>query len=187
MSAAPQRHFSVQSFPVPPTRSKSVSRKSRTANRAPLNQTRQIPLSQDEVMEKLSSNHNFVRRKQPSARLKSLFLVQKIALGIGSCLMIGSALVYSSSVPIPQRWSQEYEQLKSLQRTERELTAANETIKNELLKQAQQEAKDPEKLSYIRPDNVIFVEKAQINFESPIDKNIDKKQNSPFNSIPLSY
>ena len=88
MSAAPQRHFSVQSFPVPPTRSKSVSRKSRTANRAPLNQTRQIPLSQDEVMEKLSSNHNFVRRKQPSARLKSLFLVQKIALGIGSCLMM---------------------------------------------------------------------------------------------------
>ncbi len=99
--------------------------------------------------------------------------------------MITSALVYASSVPIPQMWSQEYEQLKSLQRQERELTAANETIKNDLLKQAQQEAKDAKyQLSYLRPDSVMFIEKAQIN--SPSLTNITS-ENSPFDSIPLSY
>ena len=185
MSAVPQRNFSVQSFPIPPTRSNSTSRKSRASNKASSRQIRQIPLSQSEVTEKLSSNHNFVRRKHVAPRLKSLCLLQKITLGIGSCLMASSALVYASSVPMPQMWSQEYEQLKSLQRQERELTAANETIKNDLLKQAQQEAKDAKyQLSYLRPDSVIFIEKAKINSQSPKDS---KNKHSPFDSIPLSY
>lgn len=185
MSAVPQRNFSVQSFPVPQTRSSYTSRKSRASNKALSRETRQIPVSQNEVTTKLSSNHNFVRRKQVSPRLKSLCLLQKITFGIGSCLMITSALVYASSVPVPQMWSQEYEQLKSLQRQERELTAANETIKNDLLKQAQQEAKEAKyQLSYLRPDSVIFIEKAQINPQSITDST---SKNSPFDSIPLSY
>ena len=185
MSAVPQRNFSVQSFPVPQTRSNSTSRKLRASNKASSSKTRQISGSQNDITEKLSSNHNFVRRKQVSPRLKSLCLLQKISFGIGSCLMVSSALIYASSVPIPQMWSQEYEQLKSLQRQERELTAANETIKNDLLKQAEQQAKVAKyQLSYLRPDSVIFIEKAKINSQSLTDS---KSKNSPFDSIPLSY
>ncbi len=185
MSAVPQQNFSVQSFPIPQTHSNSTSRKSRASNKASSSQTRHIPLSQNQVTEKLSSNHNFVRRKQVAPRLKSLCLLQKITLGIGSCLMVSSALVYASSVPMPQMWSQEYEQLKSLERQERELTAANETIKNSLLKQAQQEAQEAKyQLSYLRPDSVIFIEGAKTDSNFPVDS---QSTNSPFNSIPLSY
>lgn len=184
MSAVPQPHFSVQSFPLSRPRRGSVSPKTNISKNPSLKQARQHPLSQDEVTEKLSSNHNFVAVKQPPVRLKRLFLIQKLAFGIGSCLMISSALIYASSVPIPQMWSQEYEQLKSLQRQERELTAANETIKNDLLKQAQKDAKEAQhELSYLRPDNVLFVEEADILPKS----STNKPKNSPFDSIPLSY
>ena len=187
MSAAPQPHFSVQSFPVNKKRSSSSSRRSVTVS-SPISHTRGVIQSQEQFREKLSSNHNFVHKRQYSPRLKSLQLLQRVTLGIGSCLMIGSALVYAATVPIPQLWSQEYEKLQSLQRQERELTAANETIKNDLIKQAQLEANQAQyQLSSLKPNDVLFLEAAKINAEPLESIPDDKDSNSFLKSIPLSY
>ena len=195
MSAALQPNFPVQSFPVTKRRSTSSSR--RTASRqslshtapSPIDKTQQVSQSHNKahnkVVGKLSSNHNFIKEKQPSVRLKPLFVLQRVALGIGSLLMVSSAVVYIYTVPIPQVWSQEYEQLKSLQRQARELTAANETLKNNIVRQAQEEAQNSQhQLSYLQPEDVIVLKATKVNSESSIDS---QDNYSPFQSIPLSY
>ncbi len=191
MSAVLQPNFSVQSFPVTKRRSNSSSRQtvsrqslSHTAP-SPIDRTQQVPQSHNKVVGKLYSNHNFIKEKQPSVRLKPLFVLQRVALGIGSLLMVSSAVVYVYTVPIPQVWSQEYEQLKSLQRQARELTAANETLKNNIVRQAQQEAQNSQhQLSYLEPEDVIVLKATKVNSESSIDS---QDNYSPFQSIPLSY
>ena len=195
MTAALQPNFSVKSFPVTKRRSTSSSRQ--TASRqslshtapSPIYRTQQVPQSHNKahnkVVGKLSRNHDFIKEKQTSVRLKPLFVLQRVALGIGSLLMVSSAVVYIYTVPIPQVWSQEYEQLKSLQRQARELTAANETLKNNIVRQAQQEAQNSQQqLSYLQPEDVIVLKATKVNSESSIDS---QDNYSPFQSIPLSY
>ncbi len=191
MTAALQPNFSVKSFPVTKRRSTSSSRQ--TASRqslshtapSPIDKTQQVPQSHNKVVGKLSRNHDFIKEKQTSVRLKPLFVLQRVALGSGSLLMVTSAVVYIFTVPIPQLWSQEYEQLKSLQRQARELTAANETLKNNIVRQAQQEAQNSQQqLSYLQPEDVIVLKATKVNSESSIDS---QDNYSPFQSIPLSY
>lgn len=59
--------------------------------------------------------------------------------GIATYILIAGMLgVYSSTVYLQQKWSQEYRKLENLQRYERQLTTANEVIKNQLAKEAEQ-------------------------------------------------
>ncbi len=62
-------------------------------------------------------------------------------LGIATYILIaGMLVVYSSTVYLQQKWSEEYRKLENLQRYERQLTTANEVIKNQLAKEAEQPA-----------------------------------------------
>lgn len=59
--------------------------------------------------------------------------------GIATYILIaGMLVVYSSNVYLQQKWGQEYRKLENLQRAERQLTTANEVLKNQLAKQAEQ-------------------------------------------------
>jgi hypothetical protein len=61
--------------------------------------------------------------------------------GIATYMLIaGMLVVYSSNVYLQQRWGQEYRKLENLQRAERQLTTANEVLKNQLAKEAEQPA-----------------------------------------------
>ena len=187
MSAAPQPNFPVKSPPV--------SRKRSTLSSGQISAIRTLshtglspidkPQSEAKIAGKVSSNYNFVKEKPSSVKLKPLFRLQRVAFGIGSVLMATSAVVYISTVPTPRLWSQEYEKLRSLQRQERELVAANETLKNDIVKQAQQEAENGQhQLSYLQPDDVIFLEATKVNPQSSRE---DQDDDSTFKSIPLSY
>lgn len=61
--------------------------------------------------------------------------------GIATYLLIAVMLVaYGSTVSFQQKWNQEFRKLESLQRHERQLTSANEILKNQLAAEAEKPA-----------------------------------------------
>jgi hypothetical protein len=66
-------------------------------------------------------------------------------------------MVYGSTVYIQQAWSEDFRQLEQLQREKRELTTANELMKNQL---AQQATAPENNLVAPSPANTIFLPKA---------------------------
>ena len=87
------------------------------------------------------------RKQTPTAlqsRLPRWFLSLRSLqrrFGIATYILVaGMLVVYSSTVYLQQKWSQEYRKLEDLQRYERQLTTANEVLKNQLAKEAEQPA-----------------------------------------------
>lgn len=73
------------------------------------------------------------------------------------CLATAVLIAYGSTVYVQQEWSAEYRKLEQLQRERRELTAANELVKNQLAQQANQPDAG---LMVPSPANTIFLPKA---------------------------
>jgi hypothetical protein len=69
--------------------------------------------------------------------LRSIFLLHNTVSFLTFILIAASLGIYAITVYTPQTWSKEYKKLKTLQRDERQLTATNETLKNQLAQQAE--------------------------------------------------
>ncbi len=54
--------------------------------------------------------------------------------------ILGAAtlIVYSSAIFVQQQWSKDYQKLKTMQRSERQMIAAGEFLKNQIIQQAEQ-------------------------------------------------
>jgi hypothetical protein len=70
--------------------------------------------------------------------LKSLLVLQKSSSIV--CFLIVSAMLilYGMTVYAPQQWTREFNQLKKLQKDERQIISTNEVVKEELVKQTHQ-------------------------------------------------
>jgi hypothetical protein len=68
---------------------------------------------------------------------RSLLVAQRSSLLLSLCLISLMLGVYAWTVYIQQMWSKEYRQLENLQRQERQMTAANEALKSQLAKTAE--------------------------------------------------
>ncbi|PSB02569.1 hypothetical protein [Merismopedia glauca] len=64
--------------------------------------------------------------------LRSLLVAQRSTTAICFLLVAGLLSVYTWTVYTQQLWTREYRKLESLQRQERQMTAANEVLKNSL-------------------------------------------------------
>lgn len=78
----------------------------------------------------------------PSSQLtggwqRTLLWAQRGSLVASASLIALMLGVYAWTVYIQQMWSKEYRQLENLQRQERQMTAANESLKNQLAKTAE--------------------------------------------------
>lgn len=69
--------------------------------------------------------------------LRSLVVAQRGSAILGFLLAAGLLSVYTWTVYTQQLWTREYRKLESLQRQERQMTAANEVLKNSLADSAQ--------------------------------------------------
>ena len=82
------------------------------------------------------------RRLASSTSLPLLFsrlsLWQRRASIATLLLIAGTLITYSSTVYLQQQWSQQFRKLENLQRRERQLTATNEVLKNQLASEAEQ-------------------------------------------------
>jgi hypothetical protein len=116
---------------------------------------------------------------QPKPMPPWLSILVKVQQGssILTVLLVASVLiVYGWTVYVQQSWGQAYRRLESLQKQERQLTATNEVLKNQMAQQAE----DP-KAGLVLPDpsNTIFLSPA------PQRPAVQPKTDSPgLDSIP---
>lgn len=89
--------------------------------------------------------------------LRWLIRLQRGSLVVVFLLAIATLIAYGGSVYTQHRWSREYRKLKILQRSEREITAAGETMRNYIAKQAERPGAG---LVTKTPDNTIFLQPA---------------------------
>jgi hypothetical protein len=69
--------------------------------------------------------------------LSSFFFLHNTVSLLTFALIATTLGIYTLTVYTPEIWSQEYKKLRTLQRDERQLTATNETLKNQLAQQAE--------------------------------------------------
>ena len=192
MSALPKSEYSVESLSVSKKNSQLNSQKN--YRQPKLSQTKPQKISTQSQQE-LKKTHNFSKKSnfissilkienKINLRLNKLAKLQPAFIGLSTVLVASSTFVYIATVSIPQKWSQEYEQLQKLQRQERELIAANEVIKNSITKQAKlKETQDKNQLNYLKPNDIVFLKATDVQPSS--SKNQSKIQFSP--SSPLGY
>lgn len=78
------------------------------------------------------------RRLKKPVWLRFLLFIQHASSIITIALVMSTLAIYSGVVYSQQQWSLHYEKLTKLQRAQRDLTATNETLKNQLAEQAEQ-------------------------------------------------
>ena len=112
--------------PLPDPARKPVSVKrwpSKSRSKSPANKVEKLPIA----------------RKGIPLWLRSLVLLQK-STSLLLFLAVGATVtVYSWKEHVETEWSKEYKQLNTLLQEERELTATNEILKNQIANQAEKE------------------------------------------------
>jgi hypothetical protein len=123
----------------------------------------------------------------PNATKTPFWLRSLLKLHQGSMIvtfvLISSALtLYGWTVYSQQLWSQQYEKLMTLQRTERGMTAYGEVMKNNLAQQAQHAESN---LVAQSPSNTIFLQPAPQRPAKTAATNTSQQESEP--KTPLGY
>lgn len=155
------------------TRSKVSARNTRTDRNPKLSQSRR------QTVEQLPK-----RSPKLPPQLQFMLRVQQ-GLSIITCSLILTTLgVYAWTVYVPKLWSKEYNKLETLQRHERHLTAANESLKNQLAQQAE----NPQTgLAAPKPDQSIFLPVTKEQPVTKVQKTVSSNRNSFLKNAPVSY
>lgn len=95
-------------------------------------------------------------------------------------LIAGTLITYSSTVYLQQQWNQQFRKLETLQRRERQLTATNEVLKNQLASQAEQPSTE---LVSPNPANAIILKA----FNPESNPSLIKPEAQPKIDIPSGY
>ncbi|MDY7013564.1 MAG: hypothetical protein SVX43_08140 [Cyanobacteriota bacterium] len=137
-----------------------------------------------------SSSTRAATKLNEAPRSRSLPPLLRLLLWVqrGSCVVafssIGTVLAsYAATVYLQQQWSESYKTLERLQRETRNLTAADETLKHQLAKQAQEQEEgftfpSPQQTIYLSPSSEKIVDTPMRNEIIPTP--------SPSN-VPLGY
>lgn len=94
-----------------------------------------------------------------SPQLRFMLKLQQASSVITLCLVMATLGIYAWTVYVPRLWSKEYRNLETLQRHERHLTATNESLKNQLAKQAEEPKAG---LTNPKPEQAIFYLKRRL-------------------------
>jgi hypothetical protein len=114
--------------------------------------------------------------------LRSLLKLHQGSMIVTFVLISAALTVYGWTVYSQQLWSQQYEKLMTLQRTERGMTAYGEVMKNNLAQQAQQSETN---LVAQSPSNTIFLQPAPQRPEKATATNTSQQESEP--KTPLGY
>lgn len=118
--------------------------------------------------------------------LRLLLFIEHSTSFVTFCLVIFTLAVYASVVYSQQQWTSYYEQLKELQRNQRDLTTTNETLRNQLAEQAEKP-----NMGFVAPsaDNTIVLPSSgpETLLADPLEANIPKPEPKPQESPPLGY
>ncbi|MGG6294327.1 hypothetical protein ACQ4M4_07890 [Leptolyngbya sp. AN02str] len=102
----------------------------------------------------IGSVRPFPAAQQTPTWLKKLLMAQAISNPLTLVLVIAAGMVYAGTVYTQQMWSRSYSRLESLQSQERQIIAADESLKHQM---AQQAAKANSGLTLPTTDHTIFL------------------------------
>ncbi|MEB3829372.1 hypothetical protein [Phormidium sp. CCY1219] len=116
--------------------------------------------------------------------LRSLSQAHGVSCVVTFLLVASALFIYGSTVYSQQQWGVSYRKLEKLRREERQLTAANETLKKDLAQQAENPAN-----GLVAPDldRIIFVEQAPVEAGSQNEAIGESAPKPPEDSRPLGY
>jgi len=128
-------------------------------------------------------------RKLPTARpvpnwLRLLIQAQRGSLIVTFALVIATLIVYGGTVYMQQLWSKEYRKLKTMQRSERQMLAASEVLKNQIIQQAESPNSG---LVAKSPQHTLILESAPIRTVKPALIPVVIKADTSANVPPLGY
>lgn len=129
------------------------------------NRNQKLANQHHKQLRKVVKSRSFPQQNRLPKNLQILSLLQKGSFGLALVSMAASIGLYTSTVQIPELWSQEYRNLEDLQRQERELTAINEKIKYQIA----HEASKDDRLSISKPESAIFVSPAKVNLKNGLE------------------
>ncbi|PZV17887.1 MAG: hypothetical protein DCF22_03050 [Leptolyngbya sp.] len=69
--------------------------------------------------------------------LRLLMQAQRGSLVVTFALVVATLMVYGGTMYMQQLWGKEYRKLKTMQRSERQMLAASEVLKNQIIQQAE--------------------------------------------------
>lgn len=116
--------------------------------------------------------------------LEMLIGLQRVSSVVAFSLIGAALALYAATVYLQQQWSEGYQTLERLQRETRSLTAADETFKHQLAKQAQNKEMG---LVFPSPDQTIYLYPASVQSEQKPTTPEGKQQEPPASNVPLGY
>jgi hypothetical protein len=125
----------------------------------------------------------------PTARplpnwLRLLIQAQRGSLAVTFLLVIVTLVVYGGTIYTQQLWSKEYRKLKTMQRSERQMLAASEVLKNQIIQQAESPNSG---LVAKSPRNTLILESAPLRTVKPAAIPVVIKAATSTNLPPLGY
>ncbi|WP_460202473.1 hypothetical protein [Scytonema sp. NUACC21] len=123
---------------------------------------------QERSKQKLSTIPVMPSQSMPLWLLR-LYGIHRHSSIVAFLLVAATLVVYGLTVYSQEFWSQSYRKLQNLQRQERQLMTTNETLKNNMAKEAQ---KQPEKLVSPSPNRMIFLNPAPVTSNPPSNTKI---------------
>lgn len=127
-------------------------------------QSKRLPASRKSLTNKTSPNKNVKRLPRANAFslplwLRLLMSTQKLSIVVTVLLTVSVFAIYGWTVYAQEQWNQQYKKLEQLKRQERQLTAAEGSFNNELMRSAE---KNPGELVRERPEQSIFLQAAPL-------------------------
>lgn len=116
--------------------------------------------------------------------LRWLILAQRSSLVVTFVVVVTTLFVYGSTVYTQQLWSKEYRKMTSLQRSERQMVAASEVMKGQIVQQA-----DHSGAGMVRrtQEQAVFLQPAPERPTQPMDPLLSQPLAPTESSVPLSY
>lgn len=141
-----------------------------TASRARMPEPERSPQPLDRQSKRLSTSRKPLNNKKvkrlPRTNafplplwLRILMSTQKLSIVVTVLLTLSVFTIYGWTVYAQEQWNQQYKKLEQLKRQERQLTAAEGSFDNDLLRSAQ---KNPGQLVRERPEQSIFLQAAPL-------------------------
>jgi hypothetical protein len=177
MSALPKLHIPSESFPQPTDQAVVRPRRQNYYQKQEKTREQIIQTPTQNRVENTQVRSSQLQRLPTN--LKVLSIIQQYSFGITILSVLASVGLYVANVRTPQNWSQQYKNLETLQRQERQLIEINETLKYQIASQSEKQQQTELKTA------AIFVPAANV-IENQVDT--EAAENSAlFKQMSLGY
>ena len=127
-------------------------------------QSKRLPVSRKSLTSESAPNKNVKRLPRANSFplplwLRLLMSTQKLSIVVTVLLTLSVFVIYGWTVYAQEQWNQQYKKLEQFKRQERQLTTAESSFNNELIRSAE---KNPGELVRERPEQSIFLQAAPL-------------------------